>query len=86
MTFVKKMAIIANAEKERTNEMMTEIERIRKKFRATREQFGKVFVGKSGTMIKYYEKGKTPTPASVLRVARIWENFLDSMNGTKKTE
>lgn len=60
---------------------ITEIERIRKKFRATREQFGRVFVGKSGSMIKYYEKGKTETPESVLRVARIWENFLDSMSG-----
>ena len=61
---------------------MTEIERIRKKFRATRKQFGKVFVGKSGTMIKYYEKGLTPTPESVLKIARVWENFLDSINGT----
>ena len=80
------MAIIATEVKKGTKMAMTEIERIRKKFRATREQFGKVFVGKSGTMIKYYEKGKTPTPASVLRIARIWENFLDSMNGTKKSE
>ena len=62
---------------------MTEIERIRRKFRATREQFGKVFVGRSGTMIKYYEKGITPTPEVVLKLAHIWENFLDSMNGTE---
>lgn len=63
---------------------MTEIERIRKKFRATREQFGEVFVGRSGTMIKYYEKGKTPIPPVVLKLAYVWENFLDSMNGTEK--
>lgn len=63
---------------------MTEIERIRKKFRATREAFGRVFIGKSGTMVKYYEKGYTKTPESVLRIAHVWENFLDSMNGTKK--
>lgn len=66
---------------------MTEIERIRKKFRATREQFGRVFVGKSATMIKYYEKEITKTPESVLKIAHVWENFLDSINGTKgKTE
>lgn len=59
---------------------ITEIERIRKKFCATRKQFGKVFVGKSATMIKYYEKGITPTPESVIRLARIWEQFLDSLN------
>ena len=59
---------------------MTEIERIRKKFCATRKQFGKVFVGKSATMIKYYEKGITKTPESVLRLARIWENFYDSIS------
>ena len=86
MTFTKKLANIATGQKEREKTMMTEIERIRKKFRATREQFGRVFVGKSGTMIKYYEKGKTPTPESVLRIAHVWENFLDTMNGTKKTE
>lgn len=62
---------------------MTEIERIRKKFQATREQFGRVFLGKSGTMVKYYEKGYTKIPESVLRVAYIWENFLDTMTGKK---
>lgn len=61
-------------------EEMTEIERIRKKFRATRKQFGEVFVGKSATMIKYYEKKITPTPESVLKLARFWENVLDSIN------
>lgn len=63
---------------------ITEIERIRKKFMATREQFGRIFVGKSGTMIKYYEKGYSKTPESVIRIARIWENFLDSMNNAKE--
>lgn len=63
---------------------MTEIERIRKKFKATRKQFGTIFVGKSPTMIKYYEKGITKTPESVLRLAYIWEKFLDSMNEKEK--
>lgn len=63
---------------------MTEIERIRKKFGATRKQFGKVFVGKSASMIKYYEKGKIKTPDGVLKLAYVWENFLDTINGQKK--
>lgn len=66
---------------------MTEIERIRKKFGATRKQFGKVFLGKSETMIKYYEKGLSKTPECVLRLARLWEQFLDKMqNGKENTE
>ena len=65
---------------------MTEIERIRKKFGATRKQFGRVFLGKSETIIKYYEKGLTKTPECVLRLARIWEEFLDGMNNEKKEE
>ena len=59
---------------------ITEIERIRKKFCASRKQFGRVFVGKSETMIKYYEKEITPTPPSVIKLAHLWEQFLDSMN------
>ena len=59
---------------------ITEIERIRKKFCATRKQFGKIFVGKSETMIKYYEKGICKTPETVIKLARIWEQFLDSMS------
>lgn len=65
---------------------MTEIERIRKKFGATRKQFGRVFLGKSDTIIKYYEKGLTKTPECVLRLARVWEEFLDRMNNEKKEE
>ena len=65
---------------------MTEIERIRKKFGATRKQFGRVFLGKSETIIKYYEKGLTKTPECVLRLARVWEEFLDRMNNEKKDE
>lgn len=65
---------------------MTELERIRKKFRANRKQFGKVFIGKSETMVKYYETGKTTPPDSVMKLARIWENFLDTINGTKEKE
>lgn len=63
---------------------MNEIERIRKKFCATRKQFGQVFLGKSATMVKYYEKGITPTPDTVLKLAHVWENFLDAMNSQEK--
>ena len=70
--------------KERKMPQITEIERIRKKFCASRKQFGRVFVGKSETMIKYYEKGITPTPESVIKLARLWEQFLDSMNAQKE--
>lgn len=68
----------------RTENEMTEIERIRKKFGATRRQFGRVFLGKSEGMVKYYETGKTNPPESVLRLARIWEDFLDKMSNEKK--
>lgn len=63
--------------------IISEIDRIRKKFKASRKQFGEVFVGKSETMIKYYETGKTKIPASVLKLAYLWEDFLDKMNGGK---
>lgn len=62
---------------------MTEIERIRRKFKATRKQFGLVFIGKSETMVKYYETERTPTPECVLMLARAWENFLDSISKPK---
>lgn len=61
--------------------MMTEIERIRKKFKASRKQFGEVFIGKSETAIKYYEKGKVKIPESVERLARSWEYALDQIRG-----
>jgi len=70
--------------KKRTENEMTEIERIRKKFGATRRQFGRIFLGKSEGMVKYYETGKTNQPESVLRLARIWEDFLDKMSNEKK--
>lgn len=63
---------------------MTEIERIRKKFGATRKQFGRIFLGKSETIVKYYEKELTKTPECVLRLARIWEDFLDRMKDEQK--
>lgn len=62
---------------------MTDIERIRKKFKASRKQFGQVFIGKSETMVKYYENGITKIPEGTLKLARMWENFLDTMNGEK---
>lgn len=63
--------------------MLTELERIRKKFRASRKQFGEVFLGKSETAVKYYEKGKTKIPASVESLARAWEYALDQIRGTE---
>ena len=61
--------------------MTTEIEKIRKKFQASRKQFAEVFLGRSESSIKSYEKGKTPIPASVLMLARVWERHLDEMKG-----
>lgn len=61
--------------------MITEIERIRKKFKASRKQFGEVFLGKSETAVKYYEKGKTKIPESVQRLAHAWEYALDKIRG-----
>ena len=65
---------------------ITEIERIRKKFGASRKQFGNVFLGKSATIIKYYENGWTKTPECVLRLARVWEEFLDKMKNGNEEE
>ena len=62
-------------------EKRKELIRIRKKFRSSRKQFGEIFVGKSGPMINFYERGINEVPDSVLRLARIWESFLDKMSG-----
>ena len=67
-------------------EKITEIERIRKKFKASRKQFGNVFLGKSATMVKYYEKGMSKIPQTVLMLAHTWENFLDSMTKNEEKE
>ena len=57
-----------------------ELKRIRKLFQASRKQFGKVFVGKSASMIQYYEDGKSPVPDSVMMLARVWEDFYKNMH------
>lgn len=56
-----------------------ELKKIRDMFQASRKQFGEVFVGKSASMIQYYESGKTPVPESVMRLARTWEDFYNKM-------
>lgn len=60
---------------------MIDLERIRRKFKASRKQFGEVFIGKSETAIKYYEKGKVKVPESVESLARAWEYALDQIRG-----
>ena len=62
-------------------EKRKELIRIRKKFLASRKQFGEIFIGKSAPMINFYERGINEVPDSVLRLARIWETFLDKMKG-----
>lgn len=61
-----------------------EFKEIRKKFKASREQFGTVFIGKSLATITNYERGRTEIPEPVMRLARTWEKFLDHMNGEIK--
>ena len=61
-----------------------EFKEIRKKFKASREQFGKVFIGKSEATITNYERGRTEIPEPVMRLARTWEKFLDHMKGEIK--
>lgn len=58
-----------------------EFVKIRKKFKASRRQFGEVFLGKSNESIINYEKGKTEIPEPVMRLARMWEKTLDYMKG-----
>lgn len=60
-----------------------ELKRIRKKFKASREQFGSVFIGRSKEVIANYERGKTVIPMTVLMLARSWEQFLDALRGEK---
>lgn len=55
-----------------------EIIRIRKLLKLSRKQFG-YFVGKSGSMIQYYESGKSPVPETVIMIARVWEDFFNKM-------
>lgn len=56
-----------------------ELKRIRLLFKASRKQFGEVFIGKSSSMVQYYECGKTPVPTSVMMLAYVWEDFLNKM-------
>lgn len=55
-----------------------ELKRIRTLLKASRKQFG-YFVGKSGSMIQYYESGKTPVPETVMMLARVWEDFFNKI-------
>lgn len=59
----------------------TELQEIREAFGASREQFGKVFIGISASMIYCYEKGRYEPPESVMRIARAWKYFLDEIRG-----
>lgn len=65
------------------NKNIQELIRIRKKFKASREQFGSVFIGRSKEVIANYERGKTVIPMTVLMLARSWEQFLDALRGEK---
>lgn len=61
-----------------------EFKRIRKKFKASRGQFGEVFIGKSCSTITNYERGRTKIPEPVMRLARMWEKCLDHIKGEEK--
>lgn len=64
------------------DENRKELEKIRKKFKASRSQFGEVFLGRSGEVVSNYEKGKTIIPQDIMMLARAWEQFLDALRGT----
>lgn len=65
-------------------EKIKEFIKIRKKFKASRRQFGEVFIGKSNESIINYEKGRTEIPEPVMRLARMWEKLLEHMNGERQ--
>ena len=62
-------------------EKRKELLKIRRKFQASRKQFGDVFLGKSPQMINFYDRGVHEVPDGVLMLARVWEAFLDKMKG-----
>ena len=61
-----------------------EFRKKKKKFKASRGQFGTVFIGKSEATITNYERGRTEIPEPVMRLARAWEKFLDQIAGEMK--
>lgn len=65
-------------------EKIKELKKIRKKFKASRSQFGEVFIGKSCSAITNYERGRTEIPEPVLRLARAWERILEQITGEKQ--
>lgn len=60
--------------------MGEELKRIRLLFQASRKQFGEIFIGKSASMVQFYETGRTPVPESVMMIARVWEDFYKKMH------
>lgn len=59
--------------------MAEELKRIRLLFKASRKQFGE-WLGKSASMIQFYESGKSPIPETVIMLARVWEDFYKKMH------
>ena len=65
-------------------EQIKEFREIRKKFKASRKQFGTVFLGKSEATVINYERGRTEIPEPVMRLARTWKKYLDIVQGVEK--
>lgn len=61
----------------------TELQEIREAFGASRAQFAKVFLGVSENMIYFYETRRSKTPDKIIKLARAWKAYLDTMNGKK---
>ena len=57
---------------------------IRKRFQASRKQFGEVFLGRSGVSVTNYERGKTQIPETVMMLARAWNTYLEAIIGERK--
>lgn len=66
----------------KTNEdNIKEFKKIRKKFLASRRQFGEVFLGKTENAVINYEIGRTAIPKYIMMLARTWEHYLDFIRG-----
>ena len=77
---MNKRNILTPEEQVLEEEKRKELTRIRKKFRCGCVQFAKVFLGCGVNSLRAYEGGDgRRVPDSVLRLARVWEKFLDDM-------
>lgn len=81
---MNKRNILTPEEQVLEEEKRKELTRIRKKFRAGCVQFANVFLGCGVNTLRAYEGGDGRRVSdSVLRLARVWEKFLDDMTAER---